>query len=130
MTSFDELEAILNCQEVARALQLNPRTVSGLIRDGTLPATYLDPQYRVVKEYILVFTGRLTPEEVRSSKLQAFDGFGECLKTNDTAELLQMSADTVRKKLRGEIPGCKVGQQWCVSREELVSKLLTPISTE
>lgn len=129
MTAFNDLAAVLNCQEVAWALDLDPRTVSNVIRDGEMPALYLDPEYRILKECVAVSRGTLNRADLWECELEAFWELGECLKTDETADLLQTSVGTVRKKLRrGVIPGRKIGQQWRIPRGELKEKLLTPIS--
>ena len=50
-----------------------------------------------------------------------FEDYGDLLTTRDVAEIIQQSAQTVRRLMgHGEIPACPIGRRWYTPKSELV----------
>jgi excisionase family DNA binding protein len=129
MSSSNQLEPVVTAQEAAGVLGLNPATIYTLIRQGELDAFDLGSRYRLLKESVSIQLGEITVEELDKIQFEAFVDLPAVLTTQETANLLRLSPDTVRRKARVElIPAGKLGRQWRFPLQQLKRKFTTPVS--
>jgi excisionase family DNA binding protein len=112
---------VLNSEDAASLLRLHVKTVLRLARQGKIPGCKVGGEWRFTRSELLDW---LWVDEELKRPANLVLTRAEILFAGEVALMFKLHEKTVEHHARqGEIPGCKVGNQWLFLRTALQVRL-------